>query len=86
MNRLLSLDVWVGVFVILGVAGIVLAVVGTITEQSWARTTGFVLLAPIILLGSLLVVIGFPILMVANYRHARQAKDDYDGRHDDAQA
>lgn len=83
MNRLLSLNVWVGVFSILGVAGIILAAFGTITETAWARTTGFVLISPVVLMGILLVVVGFPILIVANRRHTR---DNYDDPRDDVQS
>jgi len=83
MNRLLSLNIWAGVFSIFGVAGIMLAVLGTITETAWARTTGFVLISPIVLMGILLVVVGFPILIVANRRHARHTSDDYDEPRDD---
>lgn len=79
MNRLLSPNVWVGVFSMLGIAGILLAILGTITETTWVRTTGFVLVSPIVLIGILLVVVGFPILIVANYRHAPQTRDDCDG-------
>ena len=85
MNRLLSLNLWVGVFSMLGVAGILLAALGTITETAWARTTGFVLISPIVLMGILLVVVGFPILIVANRRHAQHTRHDYDDPHDDAQ-
>jgi len=83
MNRLLSLNVWVGAFSILAVAGIILAAIGTITETAWARTTGFVLISPIVLMGILLVVVGFPILIVANRRHTR---DNYDDPRDDVQS
>lgn len=85
MNRLLSLNVWIGVFSILGVAGIILAALGTITETAWARTTGFVFISPILIMGILLIVIVFPILIVANRKHARHTRHDYDGPRDDVQ-
>lgn len=84
MNRFLSPNVWVAVFAVVGAVGILLAVTGTITETSWARTTGFVLISPIIVTGILLVVIGLPILIVANRRYAKRNGDRLDGFHDDS--
>jgi len=85
MSRILSLNVWVGVFCILCAAGIVLAVFGMITDQEWARTVGLVLISPIVIMGILLVVAGFPILIIANRRHASQTREDYNDPRDDVQ-
>lgn len=66
MKFLLSLNFWIGVFSVSAIAGIGAAITGTFMEMSWLRTLGFVLIAPIVLSGILLVCVGIPILIVAN--------------------
>lgn len=85
MNCLLSLNFWVGVFSILAGAGIIMAVLGTATETAWATTTGLVLISPIVLMSILLVVVGFPILIVANRRHDRHTRHDCNDSNDNVQ-
>lgn len=87
MNRLLSMNVWVGVSCALAVVGILLAVMGTMNNVAWVRTTGLLLISPVVLLGALLVLVGFPLLILANRRHARPSNSKYDanGPRDDAQ-
>jgi uncharacterized membrane protein len=84
MNRLLSPNIWVGIFSMLAIVGIVLAAVGAFADLLWAKTAGWVLISPIILAGVLLVVVGFPVLILANRKHVRSNKDDYDGQGNNA--
>ncbi len=84
MNRLLSPNLWIAIFCVLAVIGIVLAIVGTTADMPWVKTTGIVLILPIVIGGILLVLIGFPVLIIANRKLARTIEDDYDGQNDHA--
>jgi len=79
MNRLLSPNIWVGIMSVLAIVGIALAAVGAFADLQWATTAVWFLISPIILAGVLLVVVGFPVLILANRKHVRSDKDDYDG-------
>ena len=85
MNRFLSPNLWAGIFSILGVVGVAIAVLGTALGQAYVKTIGFVLISPIVILGIMLVVVGFPILIVANSRHHKDSQDDYDRHRNDVQ-
>ena len=65
-SYLASLNTWGTLFSISGLTGIVLAVVGTVLESTRLTNTGIVLIAPIIILGGLLLGVVIPLTIFAN--------------------
>lgn len=69
LNRLLWPNLWVGIFSLLGIAGI-------ICLASGYRKIGLWLLAPLWIGGVLLAVVIFPILIRANRKHRNESNSD----------
>lgn len=72
MNRLSSIDLWIGLTCVLCAIGVSLVVIGMFTNISVLRTIGLVLVAPVVIVGIILVVIVIPILIVADRRHNKR--------------
>ncbi len=78
VNSLLSPSYWVGVFSALAIAGIVLVVIGSAAKLPLPAKIGLLLGAPIVIGGVLLVLLIFPILIIANWKHAQADKKNND--------
>lgn len=72
MKWICSPNFWVGIASLLGVVGVVSLVASAAFDLAWLKTVGFVLLSPIVLGGVLLVIVGIPILIIANRRAAKE--------------
>jgi hypothetical protein len=68
VKRLLSPDLWVGVFSCMGVVGVPAALLGQWLNRPNLKTTGLFLIAPIILSGVAIICIVVPILVISNRR------------------
>ena len=73
-EKLLSPNIWVGVFCLLAVIGIGLQIASVVLELPTLRLVGLGFLAPLLLGGFLLIVVVIPILIVANMRHPKNDK------------
>jgi len=71
MKWIYSPNFWVGIASLLGVLGIVSLVGSAAFDVAWLKPIGFILLSPIVVGGVLLVMVGIPILIVANRRAAK---------------
>lgn len=68
MKRLLSPNFWVGILCVIALGGLACVVLGMINENDQLVTVGKWLIAPLVVGGILLVLIGIPILIQANRR------------------
>ncbi|GAB4150212.1 MAG: hypothetical protein Tsb009_24940 [Planctomycetaceae bacterium] len=75
MNRLLSPNLWIGIFSIMALLGTILAAFGIFSGNQWMKLTAFILICPIMITGGILVVIVIPLIAIDNKRN-RQSKQE----------
>ncbi len=71
-QRLLAPDFWVRAFTVLAGVGMATAIVGFATRWPFLIRLGAWLCAPLIVAGILILLVVFPVLIIANRKQRRQ--------------
>lgn len=66
-------DIWIAIFSIAGLFGVCFSIAGLALKLKWLTIIGVILIAPIVVLGGLLLLIGIPILIIINRKNEKSS-------------